>query len=64
MPSKSYVVVRPFDRQDSQTGENTRYEAGEPYAGPDIEKYLAWPGGPLITAAPEAPAADDRSAEK
>ncbi len=55
-----YTIQIPFERVDPQTGETTRFEAGDSYDGPDVDKYLAWPDGALIT---EVSAADNRSAE-
>lgn len=66
-PKTSYVVVRPFDRLDRQTGATTHYEPGDPYDGPDIDLYLAWPDdwGPLIrTSSPSPDAGDDRKAAR
>ncbi len=46
------VVIVPFDRDDPQTGINTRWDVGAEFVGSqaDVDRYLAWPGdqGPLI----------------
>jgi hypothetical protein len=57
----THVVLRAFDRLDPRTGEETRFEVGDPYSGPLHERYLTGSGldgrtrGPLIgpAASPE-----------
>lgn len=57
-----YTVLIPFHRIDPRTGETTHYEVGDPYAGADVDKYLADPNpyapdhGPLIGETSEEPA--------
>lgn len=52
MPAKAnkYNVVRPFDRVDPKTGKEAHFKAGDSYSGDDIDKYLDYDGGPLISA--------------
>jgi hypothetical protein len=64
-----YTAIRVFDRTDPKTGKDTHYNIGDPYDGPDPDKYLEWHDGALIalndspaaSAAAEATAPDDDS---
>lgn len=66
-----YVAIRVFDRTDPKTGKDTHYGIGDPYDGPDPEKYLEWHDGALIalddspaaSAAAEATASTDDSSD-
>jgi hypothetical protein len=61
MPTTSRYEVRVgFDRTDRQTGETTRYEPGDTYAGEDIQVYLSGVDdqGPLIVEKNPGPRSD------
>lgn len=66
MAAKQYVVRIGFSRVDRKTGVEARYEPGDPYAGDDVELYLAGVDdqGPLIVEKPSGGAASTPSSKE